>query len=265
VDHRTIAKHHPPNTPTTQEPILSQTTTTGSATTQDTAPRSGCCGGSSRKALTPMTKAELAELPTLTLIARFRRGIEAFDRRVFQLSERQIDMAFLPDVGVGNWPVRVLIGHVADADLAAIHRMRRVVAEEHPVFAEWDENAFVDANIYGNVHEAYADEAEGDHARVMNALGGPMAVIHTNRQWAGQWMMSLDESAWSRTGLHPVRGVMSLRDILVSYVWHLEHHAQFLNRKLDHILGPAPVETAGGECCGGASGGGCGGGGCGCK
>jgi len=144
--------------------------------------------------------------------------------------------------------------------------MRRVVAEENPVFAEWDEDAFVDSNLYGNVHEGYADDAEADHARVMNALGGPMAVIHTNRQWAGQWMLSLEESAWSRSGMHPVRGVMTLRDILVSYIWHLEHHAKFLENKLDLILGPAAVEEASGECCGGAEkSGGCGGGGCGCR
>ncbi len=247
---------------------MSQTNTTSSAAADASKAKSGgCCGGSSRRtALAPMTKAQLAELPTLQLISRFRRGVEAFDRRVFELNERQIDMAFLPDAGVGAWPIRVLVGHVADADLAAIHRMRRVVAEENPVFADWDENAFVDSNLYGNVHEGYADHPEADHARVMNALGGPMAVIHTNRQWAGQWMLSLDESAWSRSGMHPVKGVMTLRDILVSYVWHLEHHAGFLTRKLDHILGPAPVEESSGECCGGSGGGGgCGGGGCGCR
>jgi len=238
-----------------------------SATSATPTKSGGCCGGSSqRRAPAFLSKEQLAELPTLQLISRFRRGVEAFDRRVFQLNERQIDMAFLPDAGVGRWPVRVLVGHVADADLAAIHRMRRVVAEENPVFAEWDEDAFVDSNLYGNVHEGYADDAEADHARVMNALGGPMAVIHTNRQWAGQWMLSLEESAWSRSGMHPVRGVMTLRDILVSYIWHLEHHAKFLENKLDLILGPAAVEEASGECCGGAEkSGGCGGGGCGCR
>jgi hypothetical protein len=250
-----------------RSPKVSQTASTNSASKDQSAasPKSGgCCGGSSqRRAPVFLSKEQLAELPTLQLISRFRRGVEAFDRRVFQLNERQIDTAFLPDAGVGRWPVRVLVGHVADADLAAIHRMRRVVGEENPVFANWDEDAFVDANLYGNVHEGYADDPEADHARVMNALGGPMAVIHTNRQWAGQWLLSLEDSAWSRSGMHPIRGVMTLRDILVSYIWHLEHHAKFLEKKLDLILGPAPIEEASGECCGGAEK--SGGGGCGCR
>lgn len=197
-----------------------------------------------------MTAEQLESLPTLQLIARFRRGIEAFDRRVFQLSEREIDQAFLPDANVGRWPIRVLLGHVADADLAAVHRMRRIVAEDRPLLAEWDENAFVDANIYENADKAYADSEEGDHARVMNALGGPMAVIHTLRQWTGQWLAGLSEAQLDRVGMHPSRGEMSVRRILALYTWHLEHHAAFLTRKLD-LMVPAVQQASGGSCCGG--------------
>jgi len=211
----------------------------------------GCCGGNSggcgctpAQSFQPMTADELAALPTLQLISRFRRGIEAFDRRLFELTEEQIDMAFLPDAGVGRWPVRVLLGHVADADLAAIHRMRRAVAEDNPVFSEWDENAFIDANLYGNAHEGYADSAEADHARVMNALGGPMASIHTLRQWAGQWLLTLSDAQMERTGMHPTRGPQSVRSILALYTWHLEHHASFLTRKLDRMLGENQTKAA---------------------
>ena len=75
-------------------------------------------------------------------------GLQRFDSRIFELSDEQMDMAFLPDAGVGRWPVRVLVGHLADAELAFIHRMRRAVAEENPVLAVWDENAFIDAGLY---------------------------------------------------------------------------------------------------------------------
>jgi hypothetical protein len=203
-----------------------------------------------------MTVEELEALPSLSLIARYRRGIENFDRRVFELSERQIDMAFLPDAGVGLWPIRVLVGHCADADLAAVHRMRRAAAEENPVLSCWDENAFVDQNLYGNAHEGYADSAEGDRARVMQALGGHMAVIHTLRQWAGQWLLTLTEEQLNRSAMHPQKGPMSVRRTLAFYTWHLEHHASYLTRKLDRLLGPAkPKEKKAGGC----------GSGCGCQ
>jgi len=190
-----------------------------------------------------MTTDELERLPTVELVARFRRGIEAFDRRVFDLDERQIDMAFLPQAGVGQWPVRVLVGHIADGDLAVAHRMRRAVAEDNPVLSLWDENAFVDSNIYGNEHKGYADSAEGDRARVMQALGGHMAVIHTTRQWIGQWLMTLTEAQMNRAAMHPEKGPLTVRRMVAMYTWHLEHHAGFLTRKLDRMLGPA-VEAA---------------------
>lgn len=226
---------------------MSESTQT-SPTTTDAPSADSCCNGHGkasgggccreRASLSPLSKDQIAALPTLQLIARYQRGIEWIDRRVFELSERQIDQAFLPDAGVGRWPVRVLIGHVCDADLAAVHRMRRAVAEDSPIFSEWDENAFVDANLYGNTHEGYADDPDTDHARVMNALGGFLATTHTLRQWTAQWLYSLSDAQMARAGMHPTRGQMSVRDILASYTWHLEHHCQFLTKKLDLMVGP---------------------------
>lgn len=197
------------------------------------------------------TPDEMATLPTLHLVMRYRRGVQNLDNRVLQLTERQIDQAFLPDAGVGQWPIRVLLGHLADAELFACGRMRRIIGEDGPLVEKWDENAFVDANVYNNAEKAYAEDAETDHARVMAAVGGHMAVIHTLRQWTGQWLMTLDESAWERTLMHPQRGAMSLRLIVAYMTWHVEHHAKFLEKKLDRMLGPvAAVERSANCACG---------------
>jgi len=212
-----------------------------------------------REPLAELTREQIAQLPMLALVARYRRGIENIDRRVFDLDERQIDRAFLPDAGVGQWPVRVLVGHLADAELAYVHRFRRAAAEEAPLLAVWDENAFIDANLYGHVHEGYADEPEADEGRVMHALGGNMAVIHTLRQWTGHWLMSLGEDQWERKAMHPERGPQTIRTMVAGATWHLEHHARFLTLKIDRMLGPVPAhahdEDEGG--CGGGTKGGC--------
>lgn len=221
----------------------------------------GCCGGKGKgtaggccKDATAISK--LGCVPTLEefgamtlpeLVRRFRRGVENFDRRVFDLDEDQLDQAFLPDAGVGRWPVRVVLGHIADADLVAIHRMRRIVAEDNPMLAEWDENAFVDRNLYG----------VGMGMAGGGVVGAFVAAIHVLRQWSGMWVASLSDEQLARTGLHPTRGAMSVRDILVYYTWHLEHHAAYINAKAERFLGPA--ETAAAEAKTG-----CGSGGCGC-
>lgn len=89
-----------------------------------------------------MTADEIASLPTLHTLMRCQRRALSIGLRVFQLTESQIDQAFLPQsVNVGRWPIRVLIGHLADAEVAAVHRMRRIVGEDNPVVSGWDERS----------------------------------------------------------------------------------------------------------------------------
>lgn len=202
-------------------------------------------------------KQEVLALDTHALISRYRRGIENFDRRIFFLDEQQLDMAFLPDSGVGRWPIRVLVGHLADAEIATIHRVRRAVAEDHPVIAPWDENAFIDAGVYGHASRA---QAPGDAPALPSSafpLAGFVAVIHTLRRWMSEWLMTLTPAQWERTVMHPERGELSVKTLVAYDVWHIEHHAWFLNAKVEKMLGVDMGEEPLGS-------GGCGSG-CGCK
>ena len=68
---------------------------------------------------TPPDMETFRALAIPALIARFRRGVECFDRRVLVLADDKLDTAFLPDApgNLGRWPCRVLLGHLADADV----------------------------------------------------------------------------------------------------------------------------------------------------
>jgi hypothetical protein len=184
-----------------------------------------CC--QDRPARAPSTQPS----STSELIAKYRVGVENFDRRVFELSDEQLNRAFLPDAGVGRWPVRVLLGHIVDAELAYSHRFRRAVAEDNPVVNPWDENAFIDAGLY-----------KGDSIPTM------VYVIHTLRRWTSDWLATLGEEQFQRKLLHTERGEMTVHQVLVYATWHLEHHAEFLRKKLDKMLGPAPKTACGPGC-----------------
>ena len=184
----------------------------------------------------PSTPARPAAPPPLTeftglsdrdLISRYSRALDSFDRRIVELSDEQLDMAFLPDAGVGRWPVRVLLGHLADADLVFTHRMRRAVAEDNPILAVWDENAFIDSGLYQG----------GRHP-----IGAFLAAIHTLRRWTAVWLATLTPEQFARQAMHPERGPQAVRTILHYATWHLEHHGWFLNAKIERMLGPAPCE-----------------------
>lgn len=173
--------------------------------------------------------AEFTSLPTPELIARYARGVEQIDRAVLKLTDQQLDMAFLPSTGVGRWPVRVLLGHLADAELAFVHRMRRVVGEDQPVFNPWDEESFIDRGIYGTSDPAISP------AYPPQPVAAFIATIHTLRRWNSEWLGALRPEDWSRRGLHTVRGEQTLRTIADYATWHIEHHNWFLRRKLERF------------------------------
>lgn len=174
------------------------------------------------------TRQEIVPLALADLIDRYRGGSERLDRRLLDLTDAQLDTAFRPEAGVGRWPCRVLVGHIADAELVYTHRMRRAAAEDNPLLAVWDENAFIDSGLYGK-----ADGGAG------MPVAGSVAIIHTLRLWTADWLRTLDPSEFDRRALHPESGPQTIHGILVGAVWHLEHHAWFLSRKLEKLASPA--------------------------
>lgn len=173
-------------------------------------------------------------LDTQTLVSRMRVGVEWFDPRVFELPPEELDRAWLPESGVGTWPIRVLLGHLADTEMLLASRIRAVLAIDNPALPLFDEHAYIDSGIYGCT--------EG--SPITPPVGGDVAMIHTTRSWLVALLYQLDETHWNRQGLHPERGPVSVRDLADYACWHLEHHAHFLNAKIESLLGPMPEPEA---------------------
>ena len=164
-------------------------------------------------------------LPMPELIERYRSASSLIERRVLELTAEQADTFFRPESEVGRWSCRVLLGHLADADLAEVHRMRKTAAEDRPTISPWDENAFIDEGLYGP----------------RQPIAGFVAVIHTLRLWSGEWLATLTPEQMARKALHPEKGELSIHEMLIFSTWHFEHHIDFLKRKLIKLLGPAPL------------------------
>ncbi|MDX2115471.1 MAG: DinB family protein [Planctomycetota bacterium] len=165
-------------------------------------------------------------METGELVERFVRGTERLDRRVLELSDAEQDTFFREEAGVGRWSCRVLVGHLADADIVFVHRMRRMVAEENPVLAAWDEDAFLDAGLY-----------QPRDASKKLPVAGSVAMIHTARLWCGDWLRTLEAAQFGRRGLHPQRGEQTVRVVLEYATWHLEHHGWYLRKKVEKLRG----------------------------
>jgi len=173
---------------------------------------------------------EIRDLDAASLCSRMYVGLEHFDPRVAELDNEQVSQAWVKDAGVGNWPIRILIGHLADTEMVLAHRSRKIIAEDNPAINLWDEHAFIDGGIYGCT--------EGSN--LLPPMGGDLAMIHTTRAWLVALLMQLDDAQWNRQGIHPTTGPITVRQIANHHCWHLEHHAWFLNAKVEKLVGPMP-------------------------
>jgi len=197
------------------------------------------------------------------LIERYRLGIDAIDPRAFELPADLADRAFDAASGLGSWSSRMLMNHVADAEVVSVVRIRRALAEDGPVLADWDHEAFLASPLYGPGAGACAGTETGrGTGAILAPMGVLAATIYTTRQWMAATFYQLDEAAWQRSAMHPRRGPMTVREIAAHMAWHLEHHLSYLNAKVESMLGPRPADD---EACGhdAPPEGGCGSG-CGC-
>jgi len=161
------------------------------------------------------------------LCKRYAGGTTYLDKRVLDLPPQSLDQEFNAESGLGLWSCQTVLGHLADAELAFVHRMRRIHAEEGPRFSVWDENAFVARGLYKT--------RDPGHGAWMF-----WEALQTLRKWTAVWLSELAEADFARTGVHPERGEQTLRVVLEYAAWHMEHHGWFLNRKV------ASLRTEGG-------------------
>lgn len=178
---------------------------------------------------------ELLAMAPEALVMRFRDGVETLDPRAFELDDDHLDRAFLADAGVGKWPVRVVLGHLAESEVVQTHRIRRTLVEDRPVAATWDESAFVDSGIYGG-----GTEPVFGGGAIRPPIGAFVASVYTLRQWTASTLLIVPREAWERQTLHPEFGPLSVHEIVAFDTWHFEHHARFVNAKLERMLGPRP-------------------------
>ncbi len=178
-------------------------------------------------------------LPPHGVVERFRNALAAIDPRVLEMPDEQADRWFAPEENLGRWSCRALLTHLMDADILYAMRLRRTIAEDNPVFENWDEEAFLSSRLC----------TPGDRSLLM-PVGALVATIHTLRQTLGTVLVQLDDADWSRRAMNPHLGEVTLIEMLRHVCWHFEHHAAYLNAKVERLLGPASEGASGWGGCG---------------
>jgi hypothetical protein len=118
----------------------------------------------------------------------------------------------------GTWSLRQITVHLLHAELFAVGRMCRIVAEDVPLLMDWDENTFVARLRYDAL-----------------PIDDVITCFDTLRRTMAATLRQLKDEDFARYGIHSKKGKMTLEEIVLNYTRHLDHHLEFIKAKRDLI------------------------------
>jgi len=124
------------------------------------------------------------------------------------LSSAQLDLP----CGQGEWTVRQVVHHLADAHLNGFVRMKLVLTENKPILKPYEQDRWIE------LHDMDAP------------LESSLAILGGLHQRWHRLMARLPGQSWSREGIHLESGLVNLRDLLDLYVDHGRQHLDQIRR-----------------------------------
>jgi hypothetical protein len=141
------------------------------------------------------------------LIRQYRSGHEAVTKALAEIGEGELDRS-----ASGEWTPRQISHHLADSEMTSAIRLRRLISEDNPAIAGYDEALF---------------------ARTLTR-DRPIAPSIEAMRWAResslQILERLTDDEWQRTGTHSEIGPYSVEQWLEIYAPHPHDHAAQINR-----------------------------------
>jgi hypothetical protein len=144
------------------------------------------------------------------LIEAYQEGPAALRRAVADFSREQL----LARPVAGKWSTLEVVCHLVDSEQAWCHRMKRVIAEPKPLLIGYDESRFATAL-------ACHDRNLEQELTLLEGMRSQMVLI----------LRTLPDAAWSFTGIHSERGMITLEDMLRAETEHIPHHLAFIMDK----------------------------------
>ena len=114
--------------------------------------------------------------------------------------------------GPSGWSARKVVHHLADSESMAYIRLRRLIAEDDPLIAGYDEEAWSERLHYERPIET------------------SLEVLQAVRGASEQLLRSLTPEEWARSGTHSDSGPYTVDRWLEIYAGHSPEHAEQIRR-----------------------------------
>ena len=153
------------------------------------------------------------------LIATYEQGVDELRSAVAGMPPEQVLARPVP----GKWSTVECVGHIADTEIFFTDRIVRTIAMDRPLLMSPDENLYIERLDY----QAFD-------------LDEQLALFAALRRHATRILRAQPPEAWSRTAVHSEAGLLTLRQLVLQAVRHLQHHLPFIAEKRVALGGVNP-------------------------
>jgi hypothetical protein len=143
------------------------------------------------------------------LIRQYKDGVRVVAEAFQGVTDEELDRS-----ASGEWTPRMIAHHLADSEMTSAIRLRRLIAEEHPVIVGYDEVQF-------------ASKLTSDRP-----VEPSLQAMRWARESTAQILERLNDEEWRRAGTHSESGAYSVEDWLTTYANHGHDHAKQVVRSL---------------------------------
>jgi len=137
------------------------------------------------------------------LIAQYRDGYAAIAEAMIRITPEELDGR----PGAGRWTVREIVHHLADSEMTAAIRLRRLLAEDRPEIQGYDQDEFARRLHYDRPHET------------------SLELFKAVRESTAELLERMSGADWLREGTHSEVGRYSTETWLTIYAAHAHKHA----------------------------------------
>lgn len=148
------------------------------------------------------------DTPRSARLDRFASAVAALDAALAGVTDDELDRR----PPSGEWTAREIVHHLADSESMAYIRLRRLIAEDDPQIAGYDEPEWARRLHYDR------------------PIASSLAVVRAVRAASLDLLGSLTPAEWARTGTHSESGAYSVERWLAIYSEHTHEHADQIAR-----------------------------------
>jgi len=145
------------------------------------------------------------------LIAQYRDGYAAVAEALLKITPEELDGR----PGPGRWTAREIVHHLADSEMTAGIRLRRLLAEERPAIQGYDQDEFARRLHYDRPHET------------------SLVLFKYVRDSTAELLERMQPGDWLREGTHSETGRYTTETWLTIYAGHAHKHARQIRAARD--------------------------------